>query len=43
MEGLEKDSISGIIETINGFYIFYLEDKKEATNTRLKKEKLDIY
>ena len=36
MEGLEKESISGIIETINGFYIFYLEDKKEIANTEIE-------
>ena len=40
MEGLEKDSISGVIETINGFYIFYLEDKKEATNTKIEERKV---
>ena len=40
MEGLEKDSISGIIETINGFYIFYLEDKKEATSTQIEERKV---
>ena len=40
MEGLEKDSISGIIETINGFYIFYLEDKKETTNTQIEERQV---
>ena len=40
MEGLKKDSISGIIETINGFYIFYLEDKKETTNTQIEERKV---
>tara|TARA_B110000238_G_scaffold132928_1_gene143272 strand:+ start:3359 stop:4702 length:1344 start_codon:yes stop_codon:yes gene_type:complete len=40
MEGLEKDSISGIIETINGFYIFYLEDKKETTNTLIEERQV---
>ena len=40
MEGLEKDSISGIIETINGFYIFYLEDKKETANTQIEERKV---
>ena len=40
MEGLEKESISGIIETINGFYIFYLEDKKEIANTEIEERKV---
>jgi len=40
MEGLEKESISEIIETINGFYIFYLEDKKEIANTEIEERKV---
>ena len=40
MEGLEKESISGIIETINGFYIFYLEDKKEMANAEIEERKV---
>tara|TARA_B100000795_G_scaffold251275_1_gene220008 strand:+ start:2304 stop:3656 length:1353 start_codon:yes stop_codon:yes gene_type:complete len=40
MEGLEKENISGIIETINGFYIFYLEDKKEMANTEIEERKV---
>jgi len=40
IEGVEKESISGIIETINGFYIFYLEDKKEVTSTEIEERKV---
>jgi len=40
MEGLEKENISGVIETINGFYIFYLEDKKEVTSAKIEERKV---
>ena len=39
LEKLEKGAISNIIETINGFYIFYLEDKKEVDNIQIEERK----
>ena len=39
LEILEKGEISKIIETINGFYIFYLEDKKEVGNIQIEERK----
>ena len=39
LETIEKGAISNIIETINGFYIFYLEDKKEVDNIEIEERK----
>ncbi|MDB2461340.1 peptidylprolyl isomerase [Gammaproteobacteria bacterium] len=39
LEILNKGEISKIIETINGFYIFYLEDKKEMGNIQIEERK----
>ena len=39
LETLKKGSISNIIETLNGFYIFYLEDKKEVSNIEIEERK----
>ena len=36
---IEKGAISDIIETANGFYIFYLEDKKEVDNIQIEERK----
>ena len=39
LETLEKGSVSEIIETLNGYYICYLEDKKEITNINIQEVK----
>ncbi len=40
LENLDKDEISNIIETANGYYIFYLEDKKEMQNVEIEERKV---
>ena len=39
VENLKKGNISNIIETVNGFYICYLEDKKEVINAKIQEKK----
>jgi len=39
LETLKKGSVSEIIETLNGYYICYLEDKKEITNINIQEVK----
>ena len=39
LETLQKGALSNIIENLNGFYIFYLEDKKEVSNIEIEERK----
>ena len=39
VENLQKGNISKTIETVNGYYICYLEDKKEVINSKIKEKK----
>jgi len=39
VENLQKGNISKTIETVNGFYICYLEDKKEVINSKIQEKK----
>ena len=43
VENLQKGNISKIIETVNGYYICYLEDKKEVINSKIQEKKQDTY
>ena len=40
LEVVGKGSISDIIETLNGFYLFFLEDKKEMQNVEIVERKV---
>ena len=40
LENLKKGEISNIIETANGYYIFYLENKKEIQNVEIEERKV---
>lgn len=40
LENLNKGEISNIIETSNGYYIFYLEDQKELENSEIQETKV---
>ena len=40
LENLNKGEISNIIETTNGYYIFYLENKKEMQNVEIEERKV---
>lgn len=39
VENLQKGNISKTIETVNGYYICYLEDKKEVINSKIQEKK----
>ena len=40
LENMNKGDISEIIETLNGFYVFFLEDKKEMENVEIDERKV---
>ena len=40
LENMDKGEISEIIETLNGFYVFFLEDKKEMENVEIEERKV---
>ena len=40
LENMDKGDISEIIETLNGFYVFFLEDKKEMENVEIEERKV---
>ena len=40
LENMNKGDISEIIETLNGFYVFFLEDKKEMENVEIEERKV---
>ena len=40
LEKMGKGDISEIIETLNGFYVFFLEDKKEMENVEIEERKV---
>mgnify|MGYP001254309361 FL=1 len=40
LENMDKGEISEIIETLNGFYVFFLEDKKEIENVEIDERKV---
>ena len=39
LENLQKGNVSNIIETVNGYYICFLEDKKEVINAKIQERK----
>ncbi len=39
VENLQKGNISKTIETVNGYYVCYLEDKKEVINSKIQEKK----
>ena len=40
LENMNKGDISEIIETLNGFYVFFLEDEKEMENVEIEERKV---
>ncbi len=40
LENLNKGEVSNIIETSNGYYIFFLEDEKELENSEIQETKV---
>ena len=40
LETVGKGNVSNVIETLNGFYLFFLEDKKEMQNVEIEERKV---
>ena len=40
LETIGKGNVSNVIETLNGFYLFFLEDKKEMQNVEIEERKV---